>query len=138
MSMLEHTVFDWCGPFVTDSLLFDAPVRHQASASSCGVVLCSPQVSAGVLLRAADCDFQAVSVAQPVSEMATGSGRQDADPDPVRLYAHRSSMTWTRIVSRMCWAYMPAARTQWPVPNGRVHPGTMLIISGWFIRCPLL
>ena len=42
-------------------------------------MLSSPQVSAGVLLRATDCDFRVVSVAQPVSEMATGSGRQDAD-----------------------------------------------------------
>ena len=31
----------------------------------------SPQVSAGVLLRVADSGFRAVSVAQPVSEMAT-------------------------------------------------------------------
>ena len=80
-------VFDWCGPVVTGSLLFIAPVRRQAAASSCGVVLGSPQVSAGVLLRAEDCGFLAVSVAQPASEMATGSGRQDADSprctDPV-------------------------------------------------------
>ena len=45
-----------CNPFVTGSLLFVAPVRHQAAASSCGVVLCS-------------------SLSQPVSRMATGSGR---------------------------------------------------------------
>ena len=50
MRVLEHTVvsrregerlyirsaFDWCGPFVTGSLLLVAPVRRQASASSCG------------------------------------------------------------------------------------------------------
>ena len=42
-------------------------------------MLGSPHVSAGVLLRATDGGFRAVSAAQPVSEMATGSGRQDAD-----------------------------------------------------------
>ena len=64
-----RTVFDWCGLLVTGSLLFVAPVRHQATASSGGVVLGSPQVSAGVLLWAEDCGFRAVSVAQPVSEI---------------------------------------------------------------------
>ena len=52
-----RSVFDWCGQFVTGSLLFVAPVCRQASASSCGIVLGSPQVSAGVLLQAADCGF---------------------------------------------------------------------------------
>ena len=93
MSVLGHTVvsswggerlfirpvFDWCNPFVTGSLLFVAPVCRQAAASCCGVVMCSSQVSAGVLLCAEDCVFRAVSVAQTVSGMATGSGRHDTN-----------------------------------------------------------
>ena len=56
-----------------------------------------PQVSAGVLLRATDCDFRAVSVAQPISEMATGNGRQDADRSswdvPILLRTQRVGVT---------------------------------------------
>ena len=63
-------VFDRCNPIVTGSLLFVAPVRRQAAASSCRVVLCSSQVSARVLLCAVDCVFRAVFVTQPVSGMA--------------------------------------------------------------------
>ena len=100
MSVLGHTVvssrlgerlyvrpvFNWCNP-----------VRRQAAASSCGVVLCSPQVLAGALRRAEDCGFWAVSVAQPVSGMATGSGRPDADRQsrdaPILLCTQRVGVT---------------------------------------------
>ena len=68
ISMLGHTVvsggederlhirhvFDWCYPFVTGSLFFVAPVHRQATAGRGRVVLCSSQVSAGVLLWAVD------------------------------------------------------------------------------------
>ena len=64
-------VFDWCNAFVTGSLLFVAPVRRQAAAGSCRVVLCSSQVSAGVLHCAVDCVVRAVFVTQTVSGMTT-------------------------------------------------------------------
>ena len=71
-------------------------LRRQAAVSSCGVGLCSPQVSA-VLLCAEDCVFRAVSVAQSVSGMATGSGRPDADrmsrDVPILLRTQRVGVT---------------------------------------------
>ena len=105
-------VFDWCSPFVTGSLLV-SPVRRQAAASSCGVVLGSPQVSAGVLLRAEDwfpgCFCGSACLRDGDWERSTGCGLPELGcPNPVthsavrRDYAHRSSTTWTRIVSRMC------------------------------------
>ena len=72
-------IFDWCSPFVTGSLVFVAPVRRQVAAGSGRVVLCSSQVSVGVLLCAVDCVVWAVFVTQPVSGMATGSDRPDVD-----------------------------------------------------------
>ena len=54
--------------------------------------MCSPQVSAGVLLRAEECVFRAVSVAQPVSGMANRSGRPDADI-PILLHTKRVGVT---------------------------------------------
>ena len=128
MSVLVHTVvssrggerlyirrvFDWCNLFVTGSLLLVTPVRRQAAASSCGVVLCSSQVSAGMLLCAEDCVFRAVSVAQPVSEMATGSGRPDVDRPsrdvPILLRTQRVGVTTLTGALRMFWARMPDAR----------------------------
>ena len=139
MSVLEHTVvshregerlyiwsvFDWCGPFVTVSLLFVAPVRRQASASSCGVVLGSPQVSgfgrgvaSGCRLWFTGCFCGSACLRDGDWEWSVGCGPRElrgSDPDTHSVSqrdAHRNSMTWTRIASWMCWACMPAARNR--------------------------
>ena len=111
MSVLGHTVmssrggerlyirpvFEWCNQFATGSLLVVAPLCRQATTSRCGVVLCSSQVSAGVLLCAEDGVFRAVAVAQPVSGVATGSSRPDSDRPsrgvPILLHTQWVSMT---------------------------------------------
>ena len=135
MSVLGHTVvssrggerlyirnvFYWCNPFVTGSLLFVAPVRRQAAVSSCGVVLCSPQVSAGCcfVLTVVSGLFLWLSLSRgwqlgAVDRMRTARAGMSqylyALSESACLYAHRSSMTWTRIVSRMCWACMSDTR----------------------------
>ena len=134
MSVLGHTVvssrgcerlnirhiFRWCNPFVTGSLFF-VDIRRQAAAGSCGVVLCSSQVLAGVLLCAEDCAFRAVSVAQPVSGMVTGCGPPELGcPDPSTHSAGRSDSTITgtlRLGTGVCPGCVGPAC---PTPGGAV------------------